>query len=264
MKLFKQVLVGVAVAAALATSAQASISAGGVTWDPDYTDAADKDFIAEFKFTQWYSTVSSTTPNSITNYDSAVQIGTVTSVLGASSTDTGFSSYYLQGVGEVDRVNKSDDPFTSSTNELTLAFGGIRLNLDGTFDTSDAWGRLHVNDVSPNYTTPASNQAEVNDALDGSNWLELEFDSLVFTLGGVLNGEVSAELTIVGGDAAQYFVPNTLAYTADAFFLPDASYSAGGNGSVLGNTEIPEPESLALVGLGLLGLAAARRRKIAK
>ena len=64
---------------------------------------------------------------------------------------------------------------------------------------------------------------------------------------------------VIGGAAAPNFQPSKLTYSADARFNNGATYSSGGNGSMIGNT-IPEPGSLALFGLGMLGAAALRRR----
>lgn len=258
MKFLKNVLAGVAVAAAMASANASPITVGGVTWDPDYADAGDADFIGSFDFTQWFSTTSGSV-GVISNYDAAIGIGSVLSSLTGGEGATG---YYLQGAGEFTRVNENVGigTFTAANTEMTYGFGGIGLNQNGTFNISNAWARIKVNSTTPNFNIPSSNQAEVNDALSGSTWLDLEILTLGFASGGVGNGTVSATFSVIGGDAEGNFQPSFLAYTADAFFNPSAKYSSGGNGSLIGNT-IPEPESLALVGLGLLGLAAARRRK---
>jgi len=67
MKLFKKALAGVAVAAALATSAQASmITVGGVTWDPDATGTlADNDFTARYSLVQWFTSAADSVANTL-------------------------------------------------------------------------------------------------------------------------------------------------------------------------------------------------------
>lgn len=263
MKLLKKAMIGSALALAF-TAAQASpITVGGVTWDPDYVDSGDSDFLTEFQFTQWFGTTVEAR-GVAPDFNNAVQFNTVFGTLDGSSDATG---YYLRGVGELFRVNALTAPNFCSGCELTFAFGGIGLNKNQTFDISQAWARMYVNSQSPDYTTPAGSQTEVNDAASGLTWLDLKFTHLSFTNGTVQNGTVSAKFDIIGGAAAPHFAPGTLDYSADARFgstnanpiLVNAKYSSGGNGSMTGNT-IPEPGSLALFGLGMLGAAALRRR----
>jgi hypothetical protein len=78
-------------------------------------------------------------------------------------------------------------------------------------------------------------------------------------------------LDVVGGMAASNFDTNTKSNGADMFFSGGLSFQHV-TGSILdmsgvfnlSGDSIPEPSSLAILGLGLLGLAGAARRKQAK
>ncbi|HTD04487.1 PEP-CTERM sorting domain-containing protein [Undibacterium sp.] len=269
MNFLKKAIIGAATALALASSAHASLqNVGGVVWDPDYNAVVEQDFISQFNFTQWFT--GSATPANTLDFGGAVGINSVLASLNGSHTGSG---YFLQGAGLIYRVNDTALNIAGGLGggstfcpgcQLTYAFGGIALNKDSTFDLTNAWAKIYV-DSSTVATTPVSGQTVANNYTDGQVWLDLNISSLAFRSGAtVAGGFVDAVFQITGGLAADVFDPKVLTYAGSTQFLsPTSQYSTGGNGSVLGNS-IPEPGSMALVGLGLLAAGALRRRKAAK
>jgi len=251
MKLVKKVLAGVAVAAAMATSSHAALnSVGGVTWDPSV--ALDFAVNSAATFQQLDGTLA---PSGF---------GTVTLINGLSTFCSGCEltftfSGFTTAVSSYNLITDSTTVgFTGGTFQFFVDYsndtnGGTTLN-STTAGNGTPWLTLTAH-AKPNSLTLVGTFDGANPAL-----------ATLFTGNGFLDA--------TGGPAAVFLNSNSQGFGSDLLFsssfnkqvTPEPGFVAAqyGTSSLSGDSlQIPEPGSLALVGLGLLGLAAARRRKSA-
>lgn len=244
MKLFKKALLGVAAAAALVATAQAAvINVGGVMWDPD----------SPFDFS-----------------------GTTATITQSINPLTG----ELSGFGNVTILNNTLQGTFIPGGELTIHFSGFMPSV-ATAIPGPLGGGTQIQYTGGSVSLFADSTPETNGGTtmtfantgDGLLWLALaghalpsgttftgtNFYPILLQGGGLLD--------VIGGLAAGNVNTNGQTDGADlrfsttfTRFLGGTPLNSTGSGTFDGNS-VPEPESLALVGLGLLGLAALRRRK---
>lgn len=245
MNIIKKGLLAGTAALAMSMSAQASeINVGGVVWDPDAVSSFPS--IADFS------------SNGSIFESVVVNPGDI-----------------LTGRGKFERINSAlnnESSFCPGC-ELTFTFeaelvsfigapGGIGGGINGDFVFKDLEISIFVDD-SPNYIGTLASAA------DGDLWLKLTSNLLAGTgtnLGsGSDTGGGSALLEVVDGLAMANFDTNQEALGRDmvlnsSFFDIGLPGTLGGTFDLRGDS-IPEPSTIALLGLGLLGFAGARKRK---
>jgi len=235
-------LLAAALALGVSAGAQASnITVGGITWDPD----------------------------------SAQDLAGFASLI---HQDVDAATGELSGFGVVSSINGNSnlcadcDLFFNFSGLLPV--GGVALPNAGSSITYNGGGiDFYVSQGSVIDTgnlatlTPAATTPGVGDVL----WLSTTFstDFLGTVQGNFLNLSGLGFLDVTGGAAGGNFNTNTLLdATGDvadigfttSFSINVSQLSADGNGNFQGDT-IPEPASLALIGLGLLGAGIASRKK---
>ncbi len=230
------------------------IVSGGVTWDPDFDNGFESDFISTGVFKQYY--VAGSARGSIAVGDILSDFSLVT------LDDT------LEGYGFLTTFNgQNASQYCVTCDVLSFTFTDFKLD-----DLTAVGAPIFTGGSAAIYANLGGLPTSYADASDDLLWLELDAvvnplagdgaGSTIDVAGTVVGGlNANAYFDVVGGAAASNFD------TDGELFGSDLAYSATRNagqdtgGFIINGNSIPEPTSLAIFGLGILGLAGAARRK---
>ena len=239
MNIFKKVLVGAATAAALTVAQAAPVTVGGVTWDPSYAN----DFTATSANMRQF--INGTTGE-------------------------------LTGFGVMTALNGDATFCSGGSCQLTLQFGGFMptggTTIPGIGQTITYNGGYVNVYVGPVRIANPFDYDTLTWANTQTSTLWLSFANNYNFLGSNINNSLLSGLgflDVTGGLAAANFDTNSQDFGSDLAFT--ASFSnkhtpgdikdMSGTGNFKGaSMAVPEPATIALLGISLLGFTASRRR----
>jgi len=252
MKLIKQLMAGAALAASIAAPAMASpINVGGVVWNPD----SGIDFSAA-SVTMWQFI------NPVTFEVSGY--GIITKINGSSSFCPGcqltfqYSGFTPIGGGTLPGGTGTSINYAGGDVNVYVHSGAPLVDVDDPFSLTLATtgaGALWLGLSGHPIDSASLIGTVVPSGLSGVGQLDVKAGAA----GGLARGNLDTNGKADGSDLA--FSTSFTTFLDGPGPIPASQKLIGlGTGNFNGNS-IPEPGSLALLGLGLLGAAVARRRK---
>jgi hypothetical protein len=259
MKKFVKVVGALSLAAMSFSSLSTEISAGGITWDQS---TLANPYIADVSFQQWFTNGAYGTANGVSTITAASSVSTAPG-FGASLTGLGRFSAFSDGREQF--WGNSFCTNGAATCELTFAFGGIVATGVNQWDLSNSWLNVYFDNNIDFGTTNATAYQRYSQAQNGTLWASFEFATFNLTGSNLNEGFVSSYLNVIEGLGNQDAVDALnfgekwydLFYTASSQ-IGTNGYSTSSNGQV---SQVPEPATLGVFALGLLGLGALARRR---
>lgn len=197
--------------------------------------------------------------------DTGTGIGAVNTVLTLSKTNTGTSTGMVSYNGSSDEISGNVQP--GAAHNSTWSFS--QLNITDASDLSFVFNPVEPGQVDANSITLESLILTIYSDTGGiaytTSLANPEFFATSETGTGKSGYTFGLDATSIL-DAQAYIIPNyrvgLAATVSSATGGPDTFYvGVGSDGEGPGN-EVPEPGSLALLGLGIAGLTALRRRRV--